>query len=31
MRNNGIRGKVLPLVQEQWDMFDNVNLKGEPI
>jgi hypothetical protein len=32
MRNNGkLEGTVAPLVQEQWDLFDKVNLKLEPI
>lgn len=32
MRNNGdTKGKTMPLVKEQWEMFDKINLKGESI
>lgn len=32
MRNGGdLKGKIKPLTQEQWDMFEKYNLKGEKI
>ena len=32
MRNNGkLEGKIKALTQEQWDMFDKYNLKGEKL